>query len=96
MIIVHSLPSDYRWATPYEADNADQQPDAIQVHSEPDPFYGPLLRVAVPAALPLPCVREFGTHDCQPDCERILYDMHPEPFYNEAPYSPYTFYETSV
>jgi hypothetical protein len=38
---------------------------------------------------------EFGMdHDHDPvECESIIADMNPEPFYNEAPYTPYTFYD---
>jgi hypothetical protein len=75
MIYVNALPSDYRWATEYEAEaGLDNLIDPIYVRA---PFAQ--VDIAVPKSQPMPCVREFGEHPCTGDdnCHamEVLYNM---------------------
>lgn len=65
MLTVNSLPSDFVWASEYDTEavaNGDFAYDAIYVRRD----FGQV-DVAIPANVPLPCVREFGEHDCTGD-----------------------------
>lgn len=84
--LVPRLPSDYRWATPYEAEMWYNQPDAVQVIRGGDRENGYETDIAVPASLPFACIREFGRHQCAgSECEaqEILYNMNPDVRYCE-------------
>jgi len=61
MLTVNRLPADYVWANEYDAEAVaygNYRYDAIYVRRDFDQ-----VDVAVPANVPLPCVREFGEHD---------------------------------